>query len=153
MEGNVNWGDPRLPDRFWDKVAPCPVSGCWLWLGALSDNGYGVFAKTKREIRKAHRVAFEALVGAVPAGLDLDHRCRVRCCSNPAHLDPVTRAENLRRSPITAHSRKFATHCKRGHEFTPENTGGLGRARYCRACERMRYETKYKAQRKRRKAS
>ncbi len=48
--------------------------------------------------------------------------------------------------------RKFATHCKRGHEFTPENTGGLDkRQRYCRACERIRYETNYRAQRAARK--
>jgi hypothetical protein len=40
-----------------------------------------------------------------------------RCC-NPRHLEAVTQAENNRRAardnPIT--------HCKNGHEFTPENT-------------------------------
>lgn len=33
----------------------------------------------------------------MPEGLELDHLCRVRCCCNPSHLEPVTRAENIRR--------------------------------------------------------
>ena len=45
----------------------------------------------------AHRVTYEALVGSIPLGLDLDHLCRVRSGANPAHLEPVTRKENLRR--------------------------------------------------------
>ena len=24
---SVNFGDPQLPDRFWSKVTPCPMSG------------------------------------------------------------------------------------------------------------------------------
>lgn len=34
------------------------------------------------------------------AGAVLDHLCRVRNCVNPAHLEPVTQAENVRRSPL-----------------------------------------------------
>lgn len=33
-------------------------------------------------------------VGPIPEGLHLDHLCRVRRCVNPAHLEPVTQAEN-----------------------------------------------------------
>lgn len=42
-------------------------------------------------------MVFEELRRPIPVGLDLDHLCRVRSCVNPDHLEPVTRAENLRR--------------------------------------------------------
>lgn len=45
----------------------------------------------------AHRVAYELWVGPIPEGMELDHRCKVRACINPAHLEPVTHAENMRR--------------------------------------------------------
>jgi len=144
------FGDSRLPDHFWSKVSPCPTTGCWIWTGAVV-NGYGKVSggpRTARWHKRAHRRSYESLVGEVPRGLDLDHLCRVRPCVNPAHLEPVTRAVNLARSPITSHARKFATHCKRGHGFTAENTGGGDRQRYCRECERLRYHTAYKARRK-----
>lgn len=97
----MNWwrrGDPEavgapatLMERFWAKVERDP-SGCWLWTASLADGGYGHFGRWK-----AHRYAYETLVEPVPHGLDLDHLCRVRHCVNPSHLEPVTRAENLRR--------------------------------------------------------
>ncbi len=125
----MNFGDARLPDRFWDKVSPCPMSGCWLWFAAET-NGYGYYALTTKVTRRAHGVAFRALVGQVPAGLELDHKCRVRCCVNPAHLEPVTRKVNLERSPLV-NPTKRNTHCKCGCEFTPSR---VGRSRHCRAC-------------------
>lgn len=48
----------------------------------------------------AHRVVYEALVGPIPDGLQLDHVCRNRACVNPAHLEPVTALENTRRSAL-----------------------------------------------------
>lgn len=146
----MNFLDERLPQRFWNKVQPCPMSGCWIWTGAEANGGYGTLGGGPRGDRwqaKAHRYAYEALVGDIPVELELDHLCRVRACVNPNHLEPVTRAINMARSPLTPHMRKFYTHCKRGHEFTPENTGGGGRQRYCRECERLRYHTNYKFKR------
>lgn len=139
----MRFDDDKLPARFWSKVVPEPNTGCWLWIGATS-NGYGVVGGGPRGNRwqaKAHRHAYATLVGAVPDGLVIDHLCRQRCCVNPQHLEPVTQAVNLARSPITAHARKHWTHCKRGHAFTPENTRNQGnRQRVCRACERIRCE-------------
>src|ERR1044071_9710556 len=92
--------DPRLPDRFWSKVQPCPMSGCWLWCATIRANGYGVFgfrSQKKKQSRAAHRVSFETLVGTVSKGLEIDHLCRVRSCVNPAHLEAVTKQENIRR--------------------------------------------------------
>jgi hypothetical protein len=70
--------------------------GCWLWTASTDPKGYAQFDFRTRNTR-GHRFVYEALVGRIPEGLDLDHLCRVRRCVNPAHLEPVTRAENLRR--------------------------------------------------------
>lgn len=91
---------PRTPldERFWPKVYEAP-SGCWLWASTLNRKGYGTIraggSAPKRFL--AHRVAYQLVVGAIPAGLQLDHLCRVRHCVNPAHLEAVTARENLRR--------------------------------------------------------
>jgi hypothetical protein len=71
-------------------------AGCWLWTGGLDQYGYGkvrIYGRT----RGVHRVAYELWVGPVPDGMQLDHRCRVRHCINPEHLEPVTVGENIRR--------------------------------------------------------
>lgn len=88
-------------ERFMDKVSQEPNSGCWLWTAALNRHGYGAFSvlgKTKL----AHRVGYELLVGAIPDELALDHLCSVVSCVNPAHLEPVTDAENTRRILVRA---------------------------------------------------
>ena len=136
--------DERLPKRFWDKVSPCPMSGCWLFVGATTSHGYGNYRHEGR-MEISHRVSYSALVGPIDAGLQLDHLCRVRCCVNPAHLEPVTNAVNTLRgeSPRLASERNIAaalarTHCNRGHVLTPDNTISRGRSRSCRACTNVR---------------
>jgi hypothetical protein len=124
-------------DRFWgfvDKSAPC-----WLWTGSLDRKGYGTWTRANKLKVRAHRFAYQLVVGTIPDGLDLDHLCRVRNCVNPAHLEPVTRKENLRRG-ISGNGSK--THCKRGHEFTPENTYKTANGRGCVAC-RDAYQKEY----------
>lgn len=113
--------DDRLPSRFWDKVSPEPMSGCWLWTGAITSGGYGSAGGGPRVARwgaYAHRMAYQALIGPIPQGLQLDHKCRIRSCCNPDHLEPVTNRENTIRglAPKINSERLRAQHrAKKGH--------------------------------------
>lgn len=85
-----------IEGRLWEKISPEPNSGCWLWDAGHNDYGYGIFY-INGKLRCAHCVTYELYVGEVPEGLELDHKCRIPCCVNPDHLEPVTHAENVRR--------------------------------------------------------
>ena len=106
-----------------------PSTGCWLWLGALRE-GYGLYSTRRpKSTRNAHRVVYELLVGPIPSGLQLDHKCRVRRCVNPEHLEPVTPRENvLRGEGVAAQHAKRVT-CKNGHPLIWD-----GWQRRCRPC-------------------
>jgi hypothetical protein len=136
----MNWGDSRLPRRFWDKAAPCPMSGCWLWTASGNQKGYGTFSVRTGKNVVAHRVSFERLVGEIPTGLEIDHLCRVRCCVNPAHLEAVTHAENIRRADYSnSGARERArTRCPRGHAYDEANTYRYLGKRQCLTCRRSR---------------
>ncbi len=123
-------------ERFWSKVDRRGRYDCWPWLATITPQGYGSFAMDGRS-HPSHRVAYELLRGPIPDGLVIDHLCRVRHCVNPAHMEPVTNAENIRRgvSPSAIHAR--VTACPQGHQYTPENTEHRpsGR-RHCLTCRR-----------------
>lgn len=122
-------------DRFWAQVEAMP-SGCWLWRGCINRGGYGVYSHNR-----AHRLAFQFFVGEIPPGLDLDHVCRVRNCINPTHLEPVTRRENISRSPLVGRWKRDATHCAKGHDlsraYVYTDREGVTR-RLCRFCAAVR---------------
>lgn len=127
-------------DRIIQRSIPEPNSGCWLWDRKLTVYGYGVVERSRagKRVRRdmAHRVSYEAFVWPIPAGLDIDHLCRVRHCVNPTHLEVVTRQVNLLRG--IGHTAKNAakTECPRGHEYTPENTlRSRSGSRECRKCK------------------
>lgn len=96
--------------RFWNNVQR-QTAGCWLWTGYIQTRGYGQFSvKTKgRERRRvAHLILFEATHGPLPAGLFAHHRCEVKRCVNPSHLELLTPAQHA------AHHNN-RTHCRFGH--------------------------------------
>ena len=133
-------------ERFWAKVdKDSDPHGCWVWTGALTSHGYGHGYVNKVHFT-AHRRSYESLVGAISPGLDLDHLCRNRACVNPAHLEPVTRQENILRGMTipAAHAKK--THCPEGHQYDEANTAYSSTgSRQCITCRRTRARRKYLA--------
>ncbi len=137
------------PERFWSRVdKSAGPDACWLWTASLNRSGYGQFwIGTKNH--RAHRLAWIEIRGPIPDGLVLDHLCRNRACVNPAHLEVVTHRENILRGVGPSAKHAVQTHCKRGHEFTPENTvpfkSANGRMRRgCRICL-YRSQAEYRA--------
>lgn len=131
----MNFLDRRLPEKFWDRVSPCPMSGCWLWIGSRDPNGYGMASRGK--LQRAHQQTFTAAYGAVPAGLEIDHRCRNRTCCNPLHLEAVSHRENMLRSVAV---RKYPDTCPHGHLLEQRRAGAD--KRLCIECRRIS-RTKY----------
>lgn len=146
------YGDPQhvqvirgdAEAAFWSHVARDAEDKCWIWTAATNDQGYGKF-QVGGKTWAAHVWAYTHFVGPIPDGMQIDHvksaGCRHRNCVNfRSHLEPVTAAENVLRSdgPAALNARK--THCKRGHEFSVENTEWRGpgkRLRNCKTCRRV----------------
>ena len=138
----------RLPliDRLADGInylGPFPdhrpdLGACWVWIKGLNAGGYGQLSGGQVGAPVlTHRLSYLLHHGEIPDGLHLDHLCRNRACCNPVHLEPVTHSENIKRG-----ARATQTHCKHGHEYSPENTlmakDSKGRlARKCKACRKM----------------
>lgn len=129
-------------------------SGCWEWTASKTNTGYGVVhtsLKNKSIRGLAHRVSYTAFKGDIPEGKSLDHLCRNTICINPSHLEPVTHRENIMRSPTSACSLNAKkTHCKKGHEYTKENTYHRQRAgrrpeRDCLTCRNIRNKERVSA--------
>lgn len=132
-------GRPPTPEpvRFWAKVV---VGDCWEWTASRTDDGYGQFSVQRPRGRtqlKAHRWAWEHLVGPIRPGLTLDHLCRNRGCVNPDHLQPASVRLNTMRGfgPSARNAKK--QRCSRGHLFDGSNTYVYpDGARQCRTCWR-----------------
>ena len=111
-------------------------SGCWNFNeGRGRDrNNYSRFWLPLVGTVSAHIWSYEHWVGPVPDGLELDHLCHNRWCVNWAHLEPVTRRENVARS-----NRYHPEQCPAQHPYDAENTyiSPEGK-RHCRTCTRLR---------------
>lgn len=118
-------------------------TGCWIYTGTLDKDGYGQVVVPGVGTRRTHRLMYEAKVGPIPEGFEIDHLCRVRNCANPDHLEAVTRRENSLRSESFAAVNARKTQCINGHEFTSANTymkpDGTRRCRRCSAEQSARY--------------
>ena len=79
-------------DRFWSKTMP-REDGCIIWTAA-NDGSYGLF--NSRGTKKAHRVSYEMAQGAIPQGMHVRHKCDVRLCVNPDHLELGTAKDNAK---------------------------------------------------------
>lgn len=136
---------PPIIDRLMSRITKDECD-CWLWTGPKNPGGYAAFTCTTREgpkTRSVHRLMYQMLVGTIPERMDLDHLCRVRHCVNPAHLEPVTRSENLRRGMTGNHPHTRKEHCPQGHPYSGENLKVSRSRRYCRECNRVRASENY----------
>lgn len=151
---HYSFGDPRLPQRFWDKVekrAGSLESECWIWIRCKNSGGYGSFSWRGRT-RSAHVVSYDVLVGDISEGFERDHLCRDHACVNPGHLEAVTHRVNMLRGENPPAEQAKRVKCVQGHEFTPENTYHRGNRRVCRECGRAANRKSYWAHKARRVA-
>lgn len=141
---------PAQLERFRARsvMQDCPVAGlegqCWV-LPPNQPTGYAVTTlrmadKTSKTLL-VHRVAYMLLVGPIPRGREVDHKCGVLTCWNPAHLEAVTRGVNMKRS--NAGAKRNDLQCRKGHLRTEANTYTYvdreGKThRTCRDCARAR---------------
>lgn len=136
--GGNAYARDRSIERFWSHVAKGGPAECWPWTSETR-NGYGRFRSPYwRGEQYAHRISCVLAFGPIARHLELDHRCHTedqacsggnacehRSCVNPAHLELVTHAENLRRAV------ERRTTCKNGHDRATEWANGR-----CAACNR-----------------
>ena len=145
--GSYDYKRMNDAERFCEKIAFSDE--CWLWTGTVNGgNGrpsYGQFHLRGRKAL-AHRLAYELCFGPIPPGLVLDHLCRTPKCVRPDHREPVSNRTTVITRGTGAFAEKArATHCKHGHEFTPENTrirrDSAQGTRTCKQCQRDRART------------
>jgi hypothetical protein len=85
--------------------------------------------------------------GQLNPSLTLDHLCRNKLCMNPAHLEQVTAAENIKRAA------RLILHCRQGHPLSGDNMRVDTRGkRICKTCKQAAVRRTYRRARKRKQA-
>lgn len=126
------------------------IGECWEFTGACNDQGYPQI-NYQGKLQAAHRLVYKLLVGPIPVGKELDHKChtldtnclggktcRHRRCLNPAHLEPVTHRENTLRGRTVAAFHAQQITCVKGHLLQRLPSGYRG----CPICIRARSQSR-----------
>lgn len=125
----------NLPQNIQSKVLI--ENSCWQWTGAVAGGYARLRFNSKTQL--AHRVIYELLVGKIPKGMVVDHKCNNKSCVNPEHLDLVTQGLNVRR----ANGDGTTDHLCRNklHLWVEDNiyTNPHG-IKTCRSCYKKRYK-------------
>lgn len=114
--------------------------GCWMWTRSTSA-GYGQMRENGSKIR-AHRWSYKHFVGSIPDGMFVCHKCDVRACVNPDHLEIGSPSKNTKDAFDRGRIVHWCTRkefCKRGHKLPEPNARGQ---RQCKICERLRRKSK-----------
>jgi hypothetical protein len=133
---------PARPPMTHDRLGRPLVGPCLLWTGRLPKDGYPRLTRKGYWLvpQLVHRIAYALATGHPLSDLasipGLDHLCRTPACSAAAHLEPKSRAENLRIGNPNQNERKQV--CDSGHPFSDENTYvRTAGTRDCRQCKRI----------------
>ena len=105
------------------KSVPEPNTGCTLWMGLVCSGGYGKIRFDKNHW-KVHRLVYHLKVEKIKKGQLICHKCDTPACINPDHLflgDPLVNMQDKVRKGRLKNQNMDKSHCKYGHEFTPEN--------------------------------
>jgi hypothetical protein len=133
-------------ERFATKYSR--QGSCWIWQGPLDRDGYGSFY-FRQKSRRAHRVAWFAIHGDIPADNFINHTCRNRACVNPQHLQVVSPTESaFRDSSSICYVNSQKTVCPNGHPYDRTYQSKRGIVRYCSICngaKRRRLQAKWAA--------
>lgn len=136
-----------LIDRLNRMVERDENTGCWNFVGAKNELGYGVIGSGGKGGRMlgAHRAMWEHLVGPIPPGNHLHHICKNPSCCRPSHLMSVSPYEH---KIVEPNSHRNKTHCVHGHPFSGDNLRVVIRNghehRECRACCNQRVKNAYR---------
>lgn len=150
-KGAPDWSDADYI-AYWKSRCVITERGCWEWQGFTNafrnmkpgQRGYPLSSYRGKSCRITRKIV-EMTIGRPLLKSELAcHRCDNPPCINPEHLFAGTQEHNKRDE--LAKGRSFyanKTHCPRGHEYSPENTGRTKNAkgrlrRVCRECLRVR---------------
>jgi hypothetical protein len=124
------WIATRSRDEFWP-------------LGKPGANGYS-HVNVVGKVCQAHIIACQLDGNVCPPGLEHDHLCRFRACSNPSHLEHVTRRVNQERGVGFVAAKVAQTTCIYGNEliFRKSKSRPNGR-RKCQTCDRIAHAERY----------
>lgn len=124
---------------FWDRVNK--TERCWLWTGAIwGNNSYGC-TRFNGKCQQAHRVSWQLINGPISPGMQILHHCDTPLCVRPDHLflgTPHTNSLDAVAKGRKSNGNRGKKYCKRGHEFTLENTRLDGKGRQCKICDEIR---------------
>lgn len=105
--------DPDAIRRFYARVQALPDdpacgtverdgswSPCLIWRGARNRDGYGLVRVAPKswnsvQVMTVHRLMYLLTNGALPVDEEIHHRCHMRGCLRPAHLEAMTGPENM----------------------------------------------------------
>ena len=112
----------------------------WLWNAGKLNNGYGTFTYLGKKIL-AHHFSWYIFKGTVYEMREIHHKCEIKHCVNPNHLEQLRIGEH---SHSHAHVHmSYRTYCKRGHLLSETEYIRSDNTRYCRECKSIRNKKRY----------